>query len=92
MGFVIARSKSTGQEQEIPERWLDHPVLGADFTLVTVTESGEIQLPPGTPDESWTVKQLTKYAADHVIDLAGAKAKADVLAAINESPAAGEEE
>lgn len=92
MGFVIARSKTTGREQEIPEEWLDHPVLGKDFELVTVTQAGEVQLPTGEPTKEWTVKQLTKYAADQGIDLGGAKAKADVLAVINKSPANGEEE
>jgi hypothetical protein len=34
------------------------------------------------PDESWTLPELKKYAADHEIDVSAAKNKGDVLAAI----------
>lgn len=39
MAFITAYSKSTGRPQQIPEGWLDHPVLGRDFqTAPPVTE------------------------------------------------------
>lgn len=32
MAFVTAYSKTTNQKQRIPEHWLGHKVLGADFS------------------------------------------------------------
>lgn len=40
-----------------------------------------------TPDESWTVKNLTKFAGDNGIELGKASNKADILAAIAAGPA-----
>lgn len=39
----------------------------------------------GAPDESWTVVELREYAKANDVDLDGATAKADILAAINEA-------
>jgi hypothetical protein len=44
--------------------------------------SDDVELPEGDPSDAWTVKQLTKYAADNEIQVDG-KTKADYLAAIN---------
>ena len=38
--------------------------------------------PDGEPDGSWTVVELREYAREHGIDLEGATAKADILAAV----------
>lgn len=39
--FVEAYSKSTGQKQRIPIEWLDHPVLGADFSKTPTAKAAE---------------------------------------------------
>ena len=48
--------------------------------LLLVEEAGS-----GAPDESWTVAELREYAKANDVDLDGATAKADILAAINGS-------
>ncbi len=42
MGFIRVRNKNTAQEQRIPEHWLGHPVIGADFEEIDAapTNSG----------------------------------------------------
>ena len=42
--------------------------------------------PEGEPSKSWTVPQLTAYAADNQIDLAGATRKDDVWAKVSGTP------
>ena len=33
MAFIEAVVKATGNKQRIPEHWLDHPTIGAQFRL-----------------------------------------------------------
>ncbi|QFG11162.1 hypothetical protein PBI_CLOVERMINNIE_15 [Gordonia phage CloverMinnie] len=40
--------------------------------------------PDGEPDSEWKFDQLKAYAADHEVDIDGARSKADVLAKIKE--------
>lgn len=95
MGFVTAWSKSTGRRHEVPEHFLDNPVLSRDLTTTPPPEQA-----PETPVDEMIVDQLRQYAADHDIDLGGATRKDDIRAAITthgtthtsttETPAAGE--
>ena len=39
MGFIRVRNKNTAQEQRIPEHWLGHPVIGADFEEIDTAPS-----------------------------------------------------
>lgn len=50
--------------------------------LVEQTESGLVELPAGTPDQSWTNAQLDAYAGREGIELGAPKNKADRLVAI----------
>lgn len=50
---------------------------GRGYTLET-----SVDVPDGAPTESWTVPQLTAWAKAHGVDLAGAKTKAEVVAAV----------
>ena len=91
--FVTAVN-SNGDKQDIPRRWLDHPVLGKGFRLPA----------SATPSLSWTRDQLDAHATDHGINPAEHSTKADLLDAINnpqtpslnpgedENPDAGTEE
>jgi hypothetical protein len=51
------------------------------FAPVSKTRTAAATAPAaeGLPSESWTVKQLTAYAAANMIDLAGATRKDDIL-------------
>lgn len=40
--------------------------------------------PDAEPSSDWTKKQLEAYAAEHDVDIADAKTKADILSAITE--------
>lgn len=79
-GFVEAYAKSTGVKQVIPEHWLDHPVLGKDFSLTPSAKARQIAA--DQPSESWTHEQLDAYVTDHGLDLGDAKTKAEKVAAI----------
>lgn len=41
MPFVTVYSKTTGQKQRVPEHWLDHKVLGADFRKTPVQKDAD---------------------------------------------------
>lgn len=43
-----------------------------------------------TPDDSWTIKELTAHAEENSIDLGDAKKKPDIIAAIAAAAGAGE--
>lgn len=95
-GFVDAYSKSTGQKQRIPEHWLDHPVLGKDFTLTPSARAREDAaaaaptaqegLTPSSiadePSDAWTRERLDRHAAGLDLDTTGLPNKGEVLAAI----------
>lgn len=85
-GFTTVYSKTTGAEQLVPNHFLDHPVLGADFTTTPPTEAAVEQA--STPTEAWTHAQLDHYASSHEppIDLTGATTKADKVALIAAGP------
>lgn len=79
-GIVEAVSKSTGEKQNIPAEWLEHPVLGKDFRL---TPSGREQLRQVQgPSENWSLSQLQDHADTLGVDRTGLRSKADTLAAI----------
>jgi len=88
--FVHVTSKSAA----------DFLVASKRFELVETPDdesqaSGKPKDAPDAPDESWTISQLTAYAAENDIDLDGARAKADILAKIQEVESAidyGEDE
>ena len=75
--------KATGKKQWVPERFLDHPVLGRG-----------IELPPSVlaasdlPNEHWRKDRIAAYAAEHDIDLTEASTKAGMVAAIEAALAA----
>ena len=50
--------------------------------IASIGEDEEPEFPEGTPDDSWTVKQMRAYAAHNSIDLGSATSKPDVLAAV----------
>jgi hypothetical protein len=79
-GFVEAYSTKTGLKQVIPEHWLDHPLLGKDFSLTPSAKAREVAA--DQPSESWTHKQLDKYVADHGLDLGDARTVVEKVAAI----------
>ncbi len=61
--------------------------------IAKVESASEVSLPEGDPADSWTVPQLKLYAEQNSIDIAGAKNKPEVLAAIaaaKGNPPAGE--
>lgn len=82
-GFTTVYSRTTGKEQQVPDHYLDHPVLGADFT----TQPPDVSKAE-SPTEAWTHVQLDEYAAKHVppIDLTGATTKAEKVARIAAGP------
>lgn len=89
MGFVEVFSRLTGLRQTVPEHYLDHPILGRNLDRVPSQRpveqpesSGAAADTGAKPITSMTVAELHQYAADHGIDLAGAKKKADLMAAI----------
>lgn len=84
--FITAYSVATGRKHDVPEEWLDHPILGRDFRR-TPSDS-----PAGNPFDAWTIDQLREYAATNGIDLGGATRKAELVAAITDhhAPVAGE--
>lgn len=53
------------------------PVVSGDPLLPV-----EPDYPEGQPDSEWKFDQLKAYAADHEVDIDGARSKADVLAKI----------
>jgi hypothetical protein len=79
-GFVEAYAKSTGTKQVIPQHWLDDPVLGKNFSLTPSAKAREVVA--DQPSESWTHKQLDKYAADNDLALGDARTVAEKVAAI----------
>lgn len=38
MTFISVYSKTTGRKQDVPEHWLDHPVLGRDFRKTPLSQ------------------------------------------------------
>ena len=80
-GFVTAYSKASGLKQRVPEHYIDHPVLGRNLTLTPQVRDG-LRYPEGTPTAAWKANQLEAYAADHDVDLTGARTKDDTVAAI----------
>lgn len=100
--FVTAVN-SRGEKQQIPRRWVDHPVLGVGFTVAP--SQANVDLLAAGPDETWTRAQLDDYAEAHGVDTTGASTKGDVLDAItthtqttgpipgtDETPDAGDDE
>lgn len=89
--FVTAYDTTNGAEHLVPERWLDHPVLGQSFRKTPLPNA--VDPDSDTPTKEWTVAQLEGYAGKRGIDLGGASKKADILAAIHNpnAPAAGDE-
>lgn len=88
MGKFVDVVNSRGEEQRVPEHWLDHPVLGAKFrTPPDVTEEtpdGDVvPVDPNTPTEAWTIPDLVKFAEQHDIDLDGATRKGEILTALS---------
>lgn len=83
--LVKAYDAESGAQQYVPEHFLDHPVLGKNLSRTPTVASD-------TPDETWTVPKLRKYAQDNGVDTTGATSKADFLAAIHNplTPASGE--
>lgn len=69
--------KATGRKQWVPERWLDHPVLGQGIALPPSARAKS-----ETPNDAWRKDRLQQFAADNGIDLAGASTKAQMVAAI----------
>lgn len=86
-GFVEAYAKSTGVKQLVPEHWLDHPVLGADFALTPSAQARADEQPEGNPSTAWTRKQLDAHAATLGIDTTGLPSKAAAFDAITDAPA-----
>ena len=80
-GQVEAFAVTTGRRQSIPKHWLDHPVLGKQFTLTDPAEKPSD--PTEKPSTSWNNDRITDYAAAHDIDLGDATTKAEMLAAID---------
>lgn len=88
MGFVRAWSTATGDEQLVPEHFFDNPILSRGLTRHDPN-------PPADDDESLedlTIAQLRDYAAAHDVDLTGATRKADIITAITDTPATGDQE
>jgi len=64
----------------------DKLVAGKRFELIDVVEPNvNNEADNGVPNEKWSVAQLKDYAAANGVDLTGAKAKADILAKIQET-------
>jgi hypothetical protein len=80
-GHVEAYAVSTGARQTIPKHWLDHPVLGQQFTLDDPAAAAAEK-----PSTSWNNDRITDYAAKHEINLGDATTKAEMLAAIDAHP------
>lgn len=78
--FVTVIVEATGRQQRVPAHYLDNPVLSRGLTRPP--QVAEVDKLAGTPDETWTVPQLTEHAKAHGIDLTGVTRKPDVLAAI----------
>jgi hypothetical protein len=80
--FVEVYSKTTGAKQMVPPHFIDHPVLGKDFTP---TSAGRevLALSDGAPSLSWTREQLDDHAAALGIDGSALSNKGEVLAAID---------
>lgn len=90
--FIRAYNTETGAPQEVPERWLDHPVLGANLRRTPPPDAVDPSI--DTPSMDWTVDQLAQHAAEQGIDLTGVSKKADIVATIHNpthAPAAGDE-
>lgn len=95
--FVDVVSKTTKQPQVVPAVWLEHPVLGADFTKTPAQRASDRQdarYPDGEPSETWKSDELKAYAEDKGVDLEKAKNKAEMVTAIaaaaNTTPASGD--
>lgn len=63
---------------ELPD-WAGKAKLVGEHLLAGDTEA---DYPEGDPTSSWKAGQLKAYAADHGIDLGGARTKDDILTAI----------
>lgn len=72
---------ATGRKQTIPRKWLDHPVLGAPFTLPPSTRNQGDE-----PAISWTKDQLLAHAAAHDVDTTDTSTKAEIFDAITHHP------
>lgn len=100
-GFVDAYAKSTGVKHSIPEHWLDHPVLGKNFSLTPSAQARADEESAGptpedglTPDavaeqpsDAWTRERLDRHAKGLDLDTTSLANKAEVLAAIAERTA-----
>ncbi|UBF41618.1 hypothetical protein SEA_ANARQUE_15 [Gordonia phage AnarQue] len=71
--------KDSGAGDDTPTITDTPPIVGGD-PIVPV----EPDYPEGEPDIEWKFDQLKAYAADHEVDIDGARSKADVLAKIKE--------
>ena len=58
MAFTDAVVKATGKKQRVPEHWLDHPTIGAQFRLPP-SSSAKAEKPVATE-----VKASGKKASD----------------------------
>lgn len=92
----IAHPTIAGLTREVPDAdaaswlaagWLgpvetfhDHELL--ETSHVTFDPPVEYAYPDGDPHTTWTVAELRAYATDHDIDLAGARGRLPILAAI----------
>ena len=63
----------------------EEAAAAADETKVPPGNQAPNNPPDDGPSEAWTVAQLTAYATENGIDLEGARAKADILAKIQEA-------
>lgn len=97
-GFVEVYAKSTGNKQLVPEHWLDHPVLGRNFSKTPSSVARE-QADAGPspedgltessiaepPSASWTRERLDRHASGLGLDTTTLPNKGEVLAAIEDA-------
>ena len=80
--MVEAYDTRTGKKigKRVPKNWLEI------FPYLSTTPKNGAASHSATPSNDWTVKDLRSYADDHDIDLTGASTKAEILAALPNTP------
>lgn len=79
--FVDVYDEAGTKLDPVPKQWVGTDLLQPGVTDKAPEGADQVKLPDGKPDDSWTVPQLKKFAADAdpVIDLGDAKKKDDIL-------------
>lgn len=59
MAFIEAVVKATGNKQRVPEHWLDHPTIGAQFRLPPSASKAEKSATAATTEAKASSKKST---------------------------------